>query len=307
MKRIEVKNMITDILKMKLKKTDQDIYIAEIRKRFVESSIKSAEVSQESVMKYLKSLGETPLNQSYIDASLKLTTQIYDLGITQTDKLFIQEQVAKQYVSNREKEITKFKSERKKSEITGIDLDMTNSQVGNIIGYGQVVFLKDYTTDNETSRQLTSLFQEALEKKLTAPETATLLKINLGKEAPKEYVKRFGEARYWEGVAEQHISKARTISDIQNYRDAGFEYLKIYVRIDERTCDICGPKHETIISVGSSVKIIDKYLNAAIAGSSEDMKKAMPWGKTAELPLYHFHCRCYTEPLLESEYEAFGL
>lgn len=297
MTKATIKQMIVDLIKIRTKTREEDKYEKEFVERFESYSLRSAEKSQEATLKLLSQIGNTKVSEQHQTLLNNAIQSIYDAELLPVDLRFVYETVSDLYVSKVPKE-----KYRKKQFQVDTDLDLTNRQTGDIIGNGQVVWIKDYSTDNETSKMISNLLSIGIENKMTGSEIAGLLKLALGEETPETFKARFGETRYWKGVADQHISKVRTISDVHNYQEAGIGKLRIYARMNERTCEICGKKHRTVIQVKDAVSVVESYLSSAKSGSIEGMKKAMPWGDTGKLPTFHMDCKCYSEPVFEDDY-----
>ena len=300
MKRSEVKKMIRDIIQIKTKQTQYHLYNKEFEKRFSEYSLDSSDQSIEFTYKFLKIFQDSYIYDSKVKELSGMIAKIFSGNLKNEDLNFIRERIAQFYVSKRPKE-----KYRKKDDYVGISFykDFTNMQVGEMIGDGFTTWIKEeYTTDSEVSKYIISTLENGIKKGLTGGEISAILKNNLADFTPEKYGERFGEDKYWKGVAEQHISKSRTIADIYNYDEAGIQELRIYARMDERTCPICALKHRTTVAVSSAVKSADAYVKSSQAGSIEGMKDAFPWGSDSDLPTFHFLCQCYTEAVFPDEY-----
>ncbi len=120
--------------------------------------------------------------------------------------------------------------------------------------------------------------------------------------------------KYWEGFAENAMTRTKSIASVEAYEKHNIETAQIVAIMDERTTDICQELNGRIISVKKMIEVKNKLLDVQTDGKSSDEVRAefetiVPFWKDAEdikgestekiqeehsgigLPPYHWRCR----------------
>lgn len=115
---------------------------------------------------------------------------------------------------------------------------------------------------------------------------------------------------YWEGLAANTITRARSLGAVEGMVEADVDEYSILAMMDKRTSAICRAMHGKVFKVSKAVELRDALINAK---SPEDVKEIAPWVKSKEaealkeksgdelpvglaLPPYHFRCRTTLVP-----------
>jgi hypothetical protein len=152
--------------------------------------------------------------------------------------------------------------------------------------------------NNQVSDEIKQTLADALEQGLSREEAAALLDEKFGPLVDKSM-------SYWEGFANQTVTRAREFGHTEAYVNGGIEYLEVRAVIDSRTTEICLRMHGRMIPVANAVKLRDAMINAK---DPKDVMQIAPWvqgdeikGKKSSklptglaLPPYHFNCRTTT-------------
>jgi len=165
------------------------------------------------------------------------------------------------------------------------------------IGDQSTYWMGQYWGD-QLSHDIKTSLQSSLEEGLSRSETAVKLEQEFGPVIDK------GKA-YFEGFANQVVTRARELGHTEAYASAGVKYLEVRAILDGRTSEICLHMHGRLIPVEDALTLRDKLINAK---SPLDVLKVAPWRKPSEiagqptsklpvgmsLPPYHFNCRTTT-------------
>lgn len=116
----------------------------------------------------------------------------------------------------------------------------------------------------------TQRLQAALNEGLTESVIAGVDPDKLKTRLMKEFNVSYNRA---DALVRTEMAHIQTTAAEQRYKDAGIERVQVWAKEDERLCEICGKKHETVITIGSG----------------------------EQMPPFHTKCRCCIVPVLEEE------
>lgn len=177
-------------------------------------------------------------------------------------------------------------------------------------------FLKNHYEDNVRGKIKTACIEasnEGLSRELMGNRFRDILSVNL---IPESYTG--GIRNYFEGVANNAITRAREFGRVDAYVRADIKYLKVVAVVDTRTSTICREMNGKIIPVSNAVKLRDAYMKC----EPQDVKDKFSWlnqkqvedkivGKNGteinykySLPPYHFKCRTMTVAATDDEIKA---
>lgn len=184
--------------------------------------------------------------------------------------------------------------------------DLTDEKAISVLARHNVYWVGRYYTNNlvrAVKEAGEEVLREGLDKRMAGKLFQDMFETNFKGRLIK------GEAgpssAYWEGFANNTVTRSRELGHVGGYVDAGAKYYRIVAILDKLTSPICRRMNNTVFPVAKAVSQRDRIIETV---NPEDVKTVAPWRKIEDVkdvadadlppemsfPPYHFRCRTRT-------------
>ena len=184
--------------------------------------------------------------------------------------------------------------------------DLTDEKAISVLARHNVYWVGKYYTKNlvrAVKEAGEEVLREGLDKRMAGKLFKEMFETNFKGRLIKGEVGP--SSAYWEGFANNVVTRSRELGHVGGYEDAGATTYRIVAILDKLTSPICRRMNDTVFSVSKAVALRDSIINTT---KPEDIKTVAPWRKFEDvkdladadlppemaLPPYHFRCRTRT-------------